>query len=169
MFLPSSLCCLFHQSFPSSLSIYPILFTSLHKCSDINHIGYADLPRLHLCRKTLQQANELSFFDYSLIHSRTLRKIQSLKSVFLTSHDSLKTKGCLCGHGPHKDPSALVQSPGCGCRVFSHTFQSHNKINSICPLELPTSQMFFFYIPVTVKYIVGCHVSLCSSDALISL
>lgn len=165
MFLPSSLCCLFHQSFPSSLSIYPILLTSLHKCSDINHIGYADLPRLHLCRKTLQQANELSLFDYSLIHSRTLRKIQSLKSVFLTSHDSLKTKGCLCRHGPHKDPGALVQSPGCGCRVFSHTFQSHTKINST---NYPQAKCFF-YIPVTVKYIVGCHVSLCSSDALIRL
>lgn len=113
MFLPSSLCCLFHQSLPSSLSICPILFTSLHKCFDISHTGYTDLPRVHLCRKALQQANELSLFDYGLIHSRTLRKIQSLKSVFLTFHDSLKTKGCLCRHGLDIDPSA--------CHLGSYT------------------------------------------------
>lgn len=100
-----------------------VQFCSLHciNAFDISHTGYTDLPRVHLWRKALQQANELSLLDYNLIHSRTLRKIQSLKSVFLTSHDSLKTKGCLCRHGMDKDPSALVQSPGCGCVVFSHT------------------------------------------------
>lgn len=94
--------------------------------------------------------------------------MQSLKSVLLTSHDSLKTKGCLCRHGLHKDPSALVQSPGCGCRVFSHTFQSHNKTNSIFPLELPTSQICFNTSERQVyTYIVDSHVLLNSSDTLI--
>lgn len=94
--------------------------------------------------------------------------MQSLKSVLLTSHDSPKTKGCLCRQGLHKDPSALVQSPGCGCGVFSHTFQSHNKTNSICPLELPTSQICFNTSERQVyTYIVDSHVLLNSSDTLI--
>lgn len=75
----------------------------------------------------------------------------------------MKTKGCLCRHGLDKDPAAAVQSPGCGCVVFSHTFQSRNKINSISSLELPTSHIF---IPGKVKYIASCNVSLCSSDDL---
>lgn len=121
LFLPLSLCCLFHQSLPSRLFICPILFTSLHKCFDISHQGYTDLLGVHLCRKALQQAYELSLLVYRLIQSRTLRKIQSLKSPFLTSHDSLKTKGCLCRHGLDKGSSALVQSSGCGSIAFSHT------------------------------------------------
>lgn len=91
-----------HQAFFFFFSICPILLTSLHKCSDISHAGYAGLPSLHLCRRTPRQANELSLFDQGLIHSRTLRKIQSSKSVVLTSHDSQGTKGCLCRHGPQR-------------------------------------------------------------------
>lgn len=69
----------FHQAF----SVCPILFTSLHKCFDISHTGHTDLPRVHLCRKALQQANELSLLDYGLIHSRTLRKNLILKVSLL--------------------------------------------------------------------------------------